>query len=48
VVTLDGQLAERPRAMQFINTYDEARFGRVNGDTLTRLNDLLDQLEQQP
>ena len=48
VTTLDGQLLNSSTALQFINTYDEARFGNVNGDTLTRLSDLLDHLEQQP
>ena len=48
VITLEDQLPQRSDALQFINTYDEARFGNVNGDTLTRLSDILDNLEQQP
>jgi len=37
---------DRSQCLDFVNAYDAARFGGANGDTLWRINALLDQLEQ--
>jgi hypothetical protein len=41
-----GTLENRDACAAFLNTYDEARFGGANGQTVQRLKELLEALEQ--
>lgn len=43
-----GKLAQSSICLQFIEAYDESRFGGANGQLVPRLREMLDELEKSP